>query len=497
MLLVCGVRASAQQPDALTAVRGLEQALVDAIAQAERSVVSIARVDQVRQQQRANPLDPFGLPRGRDSSDPEGADFIPDEFGSGVLVENPKRPDERFVLTTCHVAFRDGKPEPDANIRIYVRLASRHVMQADAIPIAADPHSDLAVLRLQLEGSGIAAAEIPVLPLGHAEELQKGRFVIALGNPYAIARDGSASASIGIVSNISRRPAVESPVDGATDDDATIHEYGTLLQVDTRLNLGASGGALLNLDGELVGITTALAALEGYEKSVGYAIPLDEGMRRVVSDLLDGYEAEYGFLGIAPAVAESLRLPGVAQPSAVRVNRVAADSPASQAELKGGDIILAINGRTIYDVADLMRLIGLEGPGAEVRLTIWREIELDVGEQLELQCLLGKWPVYDDTAVLSSAERYPEWRGMQVDYSTARKRFLPSDPLERYRRAVVVTSVAPGSPAARAGVQPGDFIKEVDGTSVQTPAQFASAVASLEGDVRMIRWTGEGVIIGP
>jgi serine protease Do len=492
ILLICSARASGQEPDTLAAVRGLEQALVDAIAHAERSVVSIARVDQARLQQRANPLDPFGLPRGRDSSDPEGSDFIPDEFGSGVLVENPKRPDERFVLTTCHVAFREGRPQPDANIRIYVRLASRHVMQADAMPVAADPRSDLAVLRLQLGGAGIAAEEIPALPLGRAEELQKGRFVVALGNPYAIARDGSASASIGIVSNISRRPAVETPLDGATDDDATIHEYGTLLQVDTRLNLGTSGGALLNLDGELVGITTALAALEGYEKSVGYAIPLDEGMRRVVSDLLDGYEAEYGFLGIAPQVEEQLRLPGVAQPSAVGVNRVATDSPAYQAGLKGGDIILAINGRTIYDVADLMRIIGLQGPGAEAQLSVWRETE-----RLELHCVLGKWPVYDDTEVLSTAQRFPEWRGLQVDYSTARKRFLPSDPLERYRRAVVVTSVAPDSPAARAGVQPGDFIKDVGGESVQTPAEFAAAVASLEGRVSLTRWTGERIVIGP
>jgi serine protease Do len=318
--------------------------------------------------------------------------------------------------------------------------------------------------------------------------------VIALGNPYAIARDGSASASIGIVSNISRRPAVEGPVDGATDDDATIHEYGTLLQVDTRLNLGTSGGALLNLDGELVGITTALAALEGYEKSVGYAIPLDEGMRRVVSDLLDGYEAEYGFLGIAPQVEEQLRLPGVAQPSAVRVNRVASDSPAFQSGLRSLDIILAINGRTVYDVADLMRIVGLQGPGAQTRLTVWRP---EGDELLELVCLLGKWPVYDDTALLSTAQRFPDWRGLQVDYSTARKRFLPSDPLERYRRAVVVTSVVPDSPAAQAGIRPGDFIREVDGVAVQTPAEFAAAVASRDGSVSLTRSTGDRVRIAP
>lgn len=493
-VLIVGARASAQEPEALTTARALEQVLVDAIARAERCVVSIARVDQTRLPQRENPLNPFGLPRGRDSADPESADFIPDEFGSGVLIENPKQPDGRFILTTCHVVFREGRPQMDANIRIYVRLASHHILQADAVPVAADPRSDLAVLRLRLEESGVLPSEIPVLPLGRAEGLQKGRFVIALGNPYAVARDGSASASIGIVSNLSRRPAPAEPRDGATDEDVTIHDYGTLLQVDTRLNLGASGGALLTLDGELVGITTALAALEGYEKSVGYAIPLDEGMRRVVEDLLQGYEAEYGYLGIAPAYVARPDIPGASQPSAVRVNRVATDSPASQAGLKGGDVILAINGEAVYDVADLMRIIGLQGPGARTELSVWREAD---AERLQLHCVLGKWPVYDDAQLLTTAQRYPAWRGLQVDYSTARKRFLPSDPLERYRRAVVVTSVEPDSPAHRAGLQPGDFIREVHRQAVQTPAEFAAAVADAEGEVPLMRWNGERVIISP
>jgi S1-C subfamily serine protease len=162
--------------------------------------------------------------------------------------------------------------------------------------------------------------------------------------------------------------------------------------------------------------------------------------------------------------------------------------------VKGGDIILAIDGRAVYDVADLMRIIGLEGPGAAVQLTVWRQTDAGL---LELQCVLGKWPVYDDSTVLATARRYPDWRGLQVDYPTARKRFLPSDPLERYRRAVVVTSVTPDSAAARAGLRPGDFIGDVGGVAVETPAEFAAAVASLQGDVPMSRWTGERIIIAP
>ena len=473
--VLCASPLRAQETDSLAAARAFEQTFVDVIARAESAVVSFARVDESRLRQRSNPLDPFGLPRDAGSDNPTGPDFIPDQFGSGVLIQNDRDPDGRYVLTTCHVAFGERKPREDADVQIYVRLPSRHVVQADAAPVAADPRSDLAVLKLNLEGLGLSAGEIPVLPLGRAELLRKGRMVIALGNPYALARDGSASASFGMVSNLSRRPSPGEREPGATDDDSTIHDYGTLLQVDTRLNLGMSGGALLNLDGELVGITTSLAALEGYETSVGYAIPLDEGIRRVVEDLLSGYEAEYGFLGIAPANELSLSLPGVSQPTAVRVNRVAADSPAHQAGLAGGDIILGIDGQITYSVSDLMRIVGLRGPDAEVVLSISRN-----GRPMQLTCRLGKWPVYDDEAVISTAQRYPDWRGIQVDYPTSRKRFLSSDPLERYRRAVVVTSVEPDSAAARAGLQPGDFIREVDGQPVQTPSEFAAAADASE-----------------
>ena len=139
--------------------------------------------------------------------------------------------------------------------------------------------------------------------------------------------------------------------------------------------MGASGGALLNLDGALIGITTALAALQGYEKSAGYAIPFDAGTRRIIGDMLNGYEAEYGFLGISPEPFRWTDTEG--RPvTTVRAAHVAQQSPADQAEsptgepagLRTGDLILQINGQPVHDVADLMRIIGLLGPSAETQL---------------------------------------------------------------------------------------------------------------------------------
>src|SRR5262249_42495116 len=131
--------------------------------------------------------------------------------------------------------------------------------------------------------------------------VRKGQIVIALGNPYAIARDGSASATWGIVSNISRQAMAEGePTDSEARRNETIHHLGTLIQLDARLDLGTSGGALLNLQGELIGMTTSLAAIVGYEKSAGFAIPFDDSMKRIIESLRQGKEVEYGFLGVTP-----------------------------------------------------------------------------------------------------------------------------------------------------------------------------------------------------
>jgi len=504
LALTVGVvsRAGAQPPDPLTAARSLEQALVNAIEKAEGSVVSISRVDLTLPEYSANVLDPFGAARERERHNPEGTRFIPGEFGSGVIVGSPDPGDAgRYVLTTYDVAY-GGPSEPGVarrdQWRIYVRLASHDVVRVDARAVAADPRSGLVVMKLDLRKAGLSPASVRVMPFGDGDHLRKGQFAIALGNPYAQARDGSASASLGIISNISRRPMPPDDDRGIAGDEFTIHQYGTLVHVDTRLDLGTSGGALVNLDGELIGITTALAALQGYEKSVGYAIPLDRGMRRIIGDLIRGYEAEYGFLGIQPGTISrsDVRLGDerLAQASAAIATQVAVDSPAYQAGLRNGDMILAIDDRTVYDDGDLMRLIGLRGPDATVQLRVRRASS---AELTTLKVRLGKWPVYDDSAIVRTASRFAPWHGLEVDYPTARRRFLASDVLETYRKAVVVTSVAAESPAARAGLQVGDFVQQVNGAAVQTPGEFYAAVGNLDGPVTLMLWGGQRRVVQP
>jgi serine protease Do len=474
----------AQDADALAAASALERVFVDVIHRTESSVVSVARI---RPSPNVNQFNPFDDVKGRNDSDkPESPDFVPNEFGTGIIVAPIPGSEERFILTNYHVVR--GGPSAGGNSKpgesqIYVRFGDRRGFQARII--AADPRSDLAVLAIDYAALGVKPQDIKPIALRTEETpLRKGQLVVSLGNPYAIARDGSASASWGMISNISRRPAPVRQRDLGPPDAKTIHQYGTLLQVDTRMELGTSGGALVDLRGHLIGITTSLAALEGYEKSVGFAIPIDSFSRRVIETLCRGYEVEYGFLGLMPSpmLPDQLRRDGrFKQLSAVRVEQVIPNSPAAFAGLEPDDVILRIEGRPLLDQYDLMRYVGTFAPESTVHLAVWRPRER---HELTLTAKLGKWPVKDDEAIIATSQRFPAWRGITVDYPTGRLKYVNGWPFQ-FKEAVLVTNVASRSAAQAAGVVEGDFITSAGGTPVRTPAEFYEAVRRFDGDVAL------------
>lgn len=492
---------SAQELNGDAVAAALEKSFVTAIEKAEPSVVAISRlrrrtVDAPLFDDRLNA--PFPIPRnlGGGSDDPDSPDFVPHDFGSGVILGvDPESAAERraYILTNYHVV-RGGPTigsDDQADARLHVRLhnGKGHYAQIHA----ADPRSDLAVLMID-------TAEVTPITRGDGAAVKKGQFVLALGNPYAVGRDGSSSVSWGIVSNLTRRPDPQRHAGEETPQKAeTLQDLGHLIQVDTRLNLGVSGGALINLKGELIGLTTALAALSGYEKSVGFAIPMDKSTLRIIETLKEGKEVEYGFLGVMlnpnPIQQELLggrvRLTGPV--SGVQVLSVVRNSPAEQGGMETGDTVTEVNGVQVVNRADLMREIGKLAPEQRALVKVNRPGQ---SESLPLTIIVGKWPVMDEEGIVAPTPRYQPWRGLTVDYATGRSRFNSiGSGIEGFPQAVVVTGVKPETSAARAQIEPGTFITAVNNQPVDSPRKFHSAVETAMGPVSMTLSNGKKLTI--
>lgn len=484
----------------------MEDSVAKIVEKSEAAVVSIARVKQIKEESFHQDIGPFRNFHQKPTY--EDFDVLPNEFGAGVLISLPKS-SERLVLTSMHVvrggpiySASHGRDHSQLRARdgteLWVHFSDRRRCRAGII--AADPRSDLAALRIDWDEAGFEPTEYPALDWQSAQPLRKGQFVVLFGNPYAIARDGSASVSWGIISNLTRQPAMAKRSRRVDHEEiaerSMLNRLGTLMQLDSRMNLGSSGGAVLNLKGELIGIATSLAAIEGYEQSSGFAFPIDTLTRRIVQSLLEGREVEYGMIGIEPAFVAphdfaELRT-GLRQQTAAKVLTVSNGSPAKVVGIEPEDVIVAVEGDTVYSEVDLMRMVGLHPPGRSISMTIWRKNGrlapenaklTENGKLAQVKVRLGKWPVRDEEGIIETNPRYAPWRGLSVDYSTSRSfalGFLPTN-----STPVLVTKVAENSPSQVARLQPGDCIVRVNDTTVQTPAEFYAAVKTIKGAARL------------
>lgn len=459
--------AMAQEPTGLQAAAAIEQAMVNAIGTAEKSVVSIARISNDGTPAGRDDL-PFGRPgnprmiRGGASEpdDPRDPEFVPKEFATGVVIDA-----KGLILTAYHCVLKGDLHK--------ITTINRKLFNTSIY--AADPRSDLAVLKVDADQK-IADDDFVPIKFGDAKKLRKGQIVVTLGNPFGIARDGQVSASWGIVSNLSRKlgpkPQGEEP---------TLHQFGTLIQTDARLNWGTSGGALVNLKGEMVGLTTSLAAGGGFEQAAGYAIPIDDTFRRVVDTLKQGKEVEYGFLGISPG--KIVRPEMAAGRHGLMVHNVTPDGPAARAGVQDGVMVTHINGEPVYDFDDLRLLVGRFAAGATTTLTYEQP---EFGQTRVATVALAKYRKHSLSKarepIISVAE--PMWRGLQVDYATAVVELRVSR-FTRITTRVAISEVLPDSPAAKAGLATGMFLSNVGNTPIDSPADFRNAVAKLKGPVTL------------
>ncbi len=435
-------------------VEALETTLADTIAAVEPSVVAIHRAKSENDETTAI-RGRFAPPTERrqpmlHNLDPFNSDAISLDYGSGVIIG-----DKGEILTALHV----------------VKGASRLVVRAlnlprfDAEIIATDPRSDLAVIVPQ----GLpeqAFSRFKPIKIGDASKLHKGNFLLALGNPFNAARhDGRPSASWGILANVARR--LDPTPEEQAHNDSQLRHYPTLLQLDSKLNLGMSGGAVVNLKGELVGLTTAAANASGFDAMAGYAIPMDQLGRNVVRALKEGKEYEYGFLGINLDVENRTN----------RVRTAAEGSPAAAGGVQVDDQIVAVGDMPVTDSESLVIAINSIPAGESVVMKlIRRNVPMERTVELAKRRVIGQ---------VIATNRPEPWRGIRVEYTSTLASTSPDLAEVLARRGVLVTEVETGSEADRAGLKPGQVISRVGDKPVPNPRSFRKAVEGLKGPVQI------------
>jgi S1-C subfamily serine protease len=283
-----------------------------------------------------------------------------EESGSGVLVKFPGISGV-VVVTNNHVV---GAAEPG---KVYVTLSDGRILQPTKI--WADPESDISLLHLNDQS-------LPVVELGESDKVRRGQWVLAFGSPFGL----NQTVTHGIISATDR---------GQINLGSTIR-IKEFLQTDAAINPGSSGGPLVDLDGKVIGINTAIASKSGDNSGVSFSIPANL-VKRIANQLIEKGTVTRGYLGVQLAStldpAEALRL-GLTRVSGALVEIVHQGTPAESAGLKPGDVILKLEDVALRDENHLINLISVLPPGQKVKLVIWRDrihqpLEVTIGEYVK------------------------------------------------------------------------------------------------------------------
>jgi len=388
---------------------------------------------------------------------------IPEEqrsegLGSGVIVSP-----EGYILTNNHVV--DGATD------VQVMLSDRREYKARVI--GKDDKADIAVVKID-------AGNLPAITIGNSDSVEVGDYALAIGNPFGVGQ----TVTLGIVSATHRGLGNE------------IEAYEDFIQTDAAINPGNSGGALVNDRGELIGINTAIIA-HGSEgnQGIGFAVPVNLA-RNVMDQILKNGKVTRARLGILPqdVTPTIARQFGVKDSQGALLGEVEPNSPASKAGLKTGDIILEVNGKSVYDANQLRNMISSMQPDSNVNLQIWRD-----GAQRTLPVTLGELnPEEARTRGGNGRDNDGSTdvlEGVSVENLTsqvARGLNLPAG-----TAGVVVNEVRPGSAAASAGLKQGDVIQEVNRRPVKNVAEFEAAVRnSKDGTLLLVNRGGHTIFVG-
>jgi serine protease Do len=377
----------------------------------------------------APPPKQMPTPKNRRQAPQQQEEEVHRGVGSGFIISQ-----DGFVLTNAHVV--DGASE------VYVKLTDKREFKAKVI--GADKRTDVAVLKID-------GGKLPRIIIGDSDKIKAGEWVIAIGSPF----DLENTVTAGIISAKARDTG----------------DFLPLIQTDVAVNPGNSGGPLINMRGEVIGINSQIYSRSGGYMGISFAIPIDEAMR-VVEQLRASGSVTRGRIGVvigelSKEVAESIGL-GKAQGAVVR--KVEAGGPADKAGIQDGDVILKFNGIAVEKSSDLPRIVGATKPGSKATVSVWRkggarELSVNVAE-LESDKTAQK------SDKKSKKEQASNVLGIYVsDLTDAQKKEIPGG-------GVVIDNVE--GPAAQVGLSIGDIILSMNNVDVKDSKQFAAMLSKID-----------------
>jgi serine protease Do len=374
----------------------------------------------------------------RQQQDPNAPPRRATSLGSGFIIDGGG-----YVVTNNHVI--EGADE------ITVILQDDTNLKAELV--GTDKQTDLALLRIK------SPKKLPSVSWGDSDGMRVGDWVVAIGNPFGL----GGTVTAGIISARAR--------------DINAGPYDDFLQTDAAINRGNSGGPLFNMNGEVIGINTAIFSQTGGSIGIGFAIPANMA-KSVIAQLKDGGKVHRGRLGVqiqtvTPEIAESLSLP---QAHGALVGVVLPDSPAEKAGLQPGDVITSFDGKEVNAMRSLPRIVAETPVGKKVSLSAIRK-----GEKKSFQVVIDELKEEVQQASTGGKEKQESPQGQTVEAVGLSLTALTPQVRQQFNindqsKGVVITKVNPNGPAQARGLRPGDVIVEVGQEPVASPSDVADRV---------------------
>ncbi|HCC68700.1 MAG TPA: hypothetical protein DEP99_02310, partial [Nitrospiraceae bacterium] len=371
-------------------------------------------------------------------------------LGSGVIVS----PDG-YIVTNYHVV-------EDAD-EIKVTLIDKRDFEAKVV--GSDPKTDIAIMKIKANG-------LPAMPWGNSDELEVGEFVLAMGNPFGL----SHTVTMGIVSAVGRA-------------NVGVAAYEDFIQTDAAINPGNSGGPLVNINGELVGITTAIFSRTGGFQGIGFAVPSNMA-RLIMEQLLKSGKVTRGWLGVSiqEITPELGREFGLKSLKGALVSEVFRGSPAEKAGVRRGDVILEFNDKAIKDVSYLRNIVAQTPPGSSIKIKIIRDREMFNVEATIVELPKEVSEVKPDVEGVSKESALVGLHIMDITQDVVKQLRLP-----RGEQGVVIIRVEPGSQVEEIGLKRGDVIQEINRKRINNLRDFNEIASRIkEGDTLLLYVSRDG-----